>query len=164
MLRQIGLLLLFLVFMASPVLGSGVLEGKSTTDQPIDIRSDRLEANDTKKQMRFIGNVVARQGDLTIYAQEVILFYAEGEGDIDRVEAHRDVRIVQGEKVATGQKGVFFNHEAKIVLTGSPRVNQGEDFISGEQITVFLNEERSEVSGQDGGRVNAVFHPKGQKK
>lgn len=164
MLRQFGFLLLFLVFTASPVLGSGVLEGKSTTDQPIDIRSDRLEANDAKKQMRFIGNVVARQGDLTIYAQELILFYAEGEGDIDRVEAHRDVRIVQGEKVATGQKGVFFNREAKIVLTGSPRVNQGEDFISGEQITVFLNEERSEVSGQDGGRVNAVFHPKGQKK
>ncbi len=164
MLRQVGLLLLFLVFTASPVLGTGVLEGKSTTDQPIDIRSDRLEANDAKKQMRFIGNVVARQGDLTIYAQELILFYAEGEGDIDRVEAHRDVRIVQGEKVATGQKGVFFNREAKIVLTGSPRVNQGEDFISGEQITVFLNEERSEVSGQDGGRVNAVFHPKGQKK
>lgn len=163
MLRQLGLSLLFWTLLVAPVGAAGVLDGKSTTDQPIDIRSDRLEANDAKKQMRFLGNVVARQGDLTIYAQEVTIFYSEGAGDIDRVEALRDVRIVQGEKIATGQKGIFYNNEAKIVLTGSPRVNQGEDFISGEQITVFLNEERSVVSGEDGGRVNAVFHPKGEK-
>ncbi|MHB1398837.1 MAG: lipopolysaccharide transport periplasmic protein LptA [Trichloromonadaceae bacterium] len=163
MLRQLGLLLLFWMLLTAPVGAAAVLDGQASTDQPIDIRSDRLEANDAKKQMRFLGNVVARQGDLTIYAQEITIFYAEGAGDIDRVEALRDVRIVQGEKVATGQKGVFFNREAKIVLTGSPRINQGQDFISGEQITVFLNEERSVVSGQDGGRVNAVFHPKGQK-
>lgn len=163
MLRQLGLSLLFWTLLVAPVGAAGVLDGKSTTDQPIDIRSDRLEANDAKKQMRFLGNVVARQGGLTIYAQEVTIFYSEGAGDIDRVEALRDVRIVQGEKIATGQKGIFYNNEAKIVLTGSPRVNQGEDFISGEQITVFLNEERSVVSGEDGGRVNAVFHPKGEK-
>ena len=162
MLRQLGLLLLFWMLLTAPV-GAAALDGQASTDQPIDIRSDRLEANDAEKQMRFLGNVVARQGDLTIYAQEITIFYSEGAGDIDRVEALRDVRIVQGEKVATGQKGVFFNREAKIVLTGSPRINQGQDFISGEQITVFLNEERSVVSGQDGGRVNAVFHPKGQK-
>lgn len=163
MLRQFAHLLLLCLLLASPASAADVLGGGASSDQPIDIRSDRLEANDAKKQMRFVGNVVAKQGDLTIYAQEVTLYYSEGSGEVDRVEALRDVRIVQGEKVATGQKGVFFNREAKIVLTGSPRVNQGEDFISGEKITVFINEERSEVSGQEGGRVNAVFHPKGEK-
>lgn len=164
MLRQFAHLLLLCLILASPVSAADVLGGGASGDQPIDIRSDRLEANDAKKQMRFVGNVVAKQGDLTIYAQEITLYYSEESGDVDRVEALRDVRIVQGDKVATGGKGVFFNREAKIVLTDSPRVNQGEDFISGEKITVFINEERSEVSGQDGGRVNAVFHPKGEKK
>ena len=163
MLRQYAYLLLLCLLLTGPVSAADLLGSGASSDQPIDIRSDRLEANDAKKQMRFIGNVVAKQGDLTIYAQEITLYYSEGGGDIDRVEALRDVRIVQGEKVATGQKGVFHNREAKIVLTGSPRVNQGQDFISGEQITVFINEERSEVLGQEGGRVNAVFHPKGEK-
>lgn len=163
MLRQLAHLLLLCLLLASPVSAADVLGGGAGSDQPIDIRADRLEASDAKKQMRFLGNVVAKQGDLTIYAQEITLYYSDESGDVDRVEALRDVRIVQGVKVATGQKGVFYNREAKIVLTGSPRVNQGDDFISGEKITVFINEERSEVSGQDGGRVNAVFHPKGEK-
>ncbi len=30
--------------------------------QPIDISSDRLEADDAARRMKFIGNVVARQG------------------------------------------------------------------------------------------------------
>ena len=150
-----------LLMLAVPVLGS-VPAGKGfSSDQPIDIRSDSLEADDAKRQVRFLGNVVARQGDLTIYAQEVAIFYAEGAGEIDRIEAYGDVRIVQGDKVATGRQGVFFNREGKIVLTGSPRLNQGENHITGAEVTVFLNEERSVVRGQEGGRVNAVFHPKG---
>lgn len=164
MLRQIAHLLLLCLLLAAPVSAADVPGSGVGSDQPIDIRSDRLEANEAKKQMRFVGDVVATQGDLTIYAKELTLYYSEESGEVDRVEAIGDVRIVQGEKVATGQKGVFYNREAKIVLTGAPRVNQGEDFISGEKITVFLNEERSEVSGQEGGRVNAVFHPKGEKK
>ncbi len=159
---RIGILFCLLLVLAAPVLATDPIGSGFSADQPIDIRSDRLEANDAKKQVRFLGNVVARQGDLTIYAQEVAIFHAEKAGEIDRVEAYRDVRIVQGDKVATGQKGIFFNREGKIVLTGAPRINQGEDFIAGEEITVFLNEERSVVTGQDGGRVNAVFHPKGK--
>ncbi len=62
-------------------------------------------------------------------------------------------------KVATGDKGIFFRDEARIVLTGSPKVHHGKDFVEGDEIVVLLNEDRSIVRSEGGSRVNAVFHP-----
>jgi lipopolysaccharide export system protein LptA len=112
--------------------------------------------------MKFVGNVVARQGDVTIYAQELTLILAEVDREVERIEAVGDVRIVQGERIATGQQGVFYRGEGRIVLSGSPRVHQGEDFIEGDEITVFLNSEKSIVKSREGTRVNAIFHPRGE--
>ena len=83
-------------------------------------------------------------------------------GEIERIEASGSVRIVQGNRVATGQKASFFNKERKIVLTGSPRVYQGNDFLEGDEIIVLLDEGKSIVKSDQGSRVNAVFHPKGK--
>jgi lipopolysaccharide export system protein LptA len=132
-------------------------------DAPISISAERLEANDSIREVRFVGNVVARQGDLAIYANELVLHYPAESREIDRVEARGDVRIVQGNRVATGQSAAFFNRERKIVLSGSPRVYQGEDFVEGDEITVLLDEEKSIVKSDQGSRVNAVFHPKGER-
>jgi lipopolysaccharide export system protein LptA len=138
--------------------------GKTVSKEPIRITSDRLETDQSARKMEFVGNVVARQGDLTIYARKLDMFYGPDNHEIERVEAHGDVRVVQGDRVATGQQGVFFRKEGKIVLTGSPRVHQGQDYVEGDEITVFLNEERSIVKGGGGSRVNAVFTPKGEGK
>ncbi len=131
-------------------------------DAPVSVTSERLEADDKLHQVRFIGNVVARQGDVVIYAGELVLIYPESGRDIDRIEASGSVRIVQGNRVATGEKASFFNKERKIVLTGSPRVYQGDDFLEGDEIIVLLDEQKSIVKSDHGSRVNAVFHPKGE--
>jgi lipopolysaccharide export system protein LptA len=38
------------------------------SSQPINISADRLEADDVTRQVKFVGNVAARQGDVVIYA------------------------------------------------------------------------------------------------
>jgi lipopolysaccharide export system protein LptA len=138
--------------------------GSYDSSQPINITSDRLEADDAARQVKFLGNVVARQGEVVIYSAVLTLIYSEGSKEIERVEADRDVRIVQGERVATGDKAVFYQADGRIVLTGNARVHEGADFVEGDVITVFLGEEKSVVQGREGSRVNAVFHPKEEPK
>lgn len=128
--------------------------------QPVKISSDRLEADDMAHQVKFLGHVVVRRGDVSLYAKEVTVFYIEGRGDIDRIAAVGEVRIVQGERIATADRALLIQKEGKIVLNGSARLRQGQDLVQGEEVTVFINEERSVVKGQEGGRVNAIFHPK----
>jgi lipopolysaccharide export system protein LptA len=153
---SIALLLALTFFLPA----SGWTQGQAVRE-PIRITADRLEADEGARRMTFLGNVVARQGDVAIYAQELALFTEAESREVERVEALRDVRIVQGDRIATGQKGIFFRMEGRFVLTGSPRIHQGDDFIEGDEITVFLDEERSIVRSGDGTRVNAVFHPRG---
>lgn len=136
------------------------MAGSYDSSLPINVTADRLEADDLARQVKFLGNVVARQGEVAIYAAALTLYYREGSQEIDRVEADGDVRIVQGARVATGDKGVFYHAEGRVVLTGHARVHQGEDFVEGDVITVLLGEEKSIVHGREGSRVNAVFHPK----
>ena len=166
MMRAAIFLTFILLLATTPVLAapadavSNPLTGLYSSDQPIGIVSDRLEADDVSHQVHFVGNVVVRQGNFTLYAQEVTVRYLDGQRDIDQVEAVGGVRILQGNRVATGDRATLFNRDSRIVLSGSAKVHQGQDFIQGDEITVFLNEDRSVVSGPQGTRVNAVIHPK----
>lgn len=132
-------------------------------DAPLEITSKQLEADETAGTVVFIGEVVAVQADVTIYAGRLTVYYRRDDRQVERVVAEEDVRIIQGDKVATGQRAVYLRSKAEIVLTGDPRVNQGQDFVTGDKITVLLNENRSIVDSNNEGRVNAVFHPRSQK-
>jgi len=128
-------------------------------DLPLEVTSDRLEADETAHRVTFYGQVVARQGEVVIYAEILSIFYAGNTREVARIVAENDVRIVQGSRVVTGGRAEYDNQTGIIELTGQPKVHQGKDAVSGDKITVYLNEEKSVISSKDGSRVNALFHP-----
>ena len=129
---------------------------------PIVIKSDELHADTKSKTATFTGKVVAKQDDITIFCDRLVVKYAEHGGQVDKVEAFSNVRIVQENRIGTGQHGTYYSREGKIVLTGNPRVVQGKDMVSGQEITYFVNEEKSVVTGSTKEREMAVIHPKGK--
>lgn len=129
---------------------------------PLVIKSDELQADTKSKTATFSGKVVAKQDDITIYCDRLVVRYAEHGGQVDKVDAFGNVRIVQQNRIGTGQHGTYFSKEGKITLTGNPRVVQGKDMVSGQEITYFVNEEKSLVTGSSKERVTAVIHPKGK--
>lgn len=162
---RLVLLALLLFGCCSPLLAQtppSTLESLAS-DEPIEIVADRLEGDQQLGNAKFFGNVVAKQGDVTIYAEELSIYFQPDNRETEKIVAHTKVRIVQGERVATAEQAVYFSKEGQIVLTGSPEVHQGQDLIQGDEITFFLNEERSIVTGQKGGRVTAVFRSQGSK-
>jgi len=131
---------------------------------PIHVTSDRLEADDEAKTVVFSGNAVATQDDVTIHGDRLTIKYTGEKREIVQLIADGHVRIVQQEKLATGEKAVYYKGEERVVMTGSPKVTEGENFVEGQEITLYLNEKRSVVSGGAGGRVNAVFSPRSEGK
>ena len=138
---------------------SSTLSALGKESLPIKIVSDRLEADDMARKVKFIGHVIVRRGDVTLYAHEVLVTYLQGKGDIEEIIASGEVRIIQNERIATAERATLYQKEAKIVLSGSARLLQGKDSIEGEEITVLINEEKSIIKAQQGGRVQAIFHP-----
>lgn len=164
MMKQRLFSLLFVLLLLIPVYALAAAGKLTPSDEPVAVSADRLEASETSNTLVFIGNAEARQGDITIYADRLTLIYSGQSKEVEKVHADGHVRIVQGQRVATGEHGVFFRLESRVVLTGQPKVSEGENFVEGHEIVLFLDDRSSIVkSGQDG-RVNAVFHPKSEKK
>jgi lipopolysaccharide export system protein LptA len=82
----------------------------------------------------------------------------DGKG-IERVIAGGNVKIQQGLRVASCQKAVFYNLERKVVLTGEPKVLDGENMVSGEEILFDVERNRVEVKGGSVERGKAKIQP-----
>ena len=138
--------------------------GESTRElgsRPIDVTADRVSADSTRNTVAFEGNVVARQGDVTLHADRIQADYSREAGAIDRIEAEGNVRFVQEGREALSPRATLYNLEQRIVLSGGATLRQGQNTVQGETVTVFLRESRSVVTGgKDGGRVRAVINPK----
>jgi lipopolysaccharide export system protein LptA len=131
---------------------------------PVEVSADRLEADDHAQTLVFSGNAVATQNDVTIHGDRLTVKYTGEKREIERVVAEGSVRILQGTRLATGEKAVLYRAEERIVLTGSPKVSDGDSSVQGQEITIYLNDKRSVVTGGAGGRVNAIFTPQTEKK
>jgi len=131
---------------------------RGTSNLPITIKSNDLAADNKGKTAIFTGKVVAKQGDVTIFCDKMTVYYGNAQGDVDKIEADGNVRIVQENRTGVASHAVYESKQGRITLTGgSPKVMQGADTVTGEIITYFIDAERSSVTG---GRVEAVIHPK----
>ena len=130
--------------------------------EPLKIKSDSLRADSEKNMATFEGKVVARQGDLTLYADRLQITYSGAARELSKVEAFGNVRILQGNRQASGAHALYDPKGARIVLDGGPKVVQGDDVITGKIITYYVNEQKSVVTGGPNERVEAVIHPGGK--
>lgn len=66
---------------------------------------------------------------------------------ISKIEATGRVKIEKQDGRATCQRAVYYEEDKKIVLTGEPVAWQKGTRVTGKQITMFLEEDRSLVEG-----------------
>jgi lipopolysaccharide transport protein LptA len=132
------------------------------TSEPVDITSDRVETYSKENLIIFKGNVIARQKDIVIYADSIEAMVMEGGKGIEQVLAIGNVKIQQGLRVASCQRAVFHNLDRKMILTGDPKVSEGDNMVSGEEIIFDLTQNRVEVKGGTGGRGKAKIYPGGE--
>jgi lipopolysaccharide export system protein LptA len=162
-----------------PVSASAQAQKKLKMDksQPIDIQSDRLDAYQEKKVVIFSGNAVATQGDRTIKADRLLIYYKDrpggtekkdikdmgAVGDFERLEAQGHVTITETNRIVTGDHAIFYQDSQKIVMTGNAVMREGKNIIKGGKIIVFLDEDRGVVESSESKRVTATIYPNEKK-
>ncbi|MBS3732429.1 MAG: hypothetical protein KGY42_05950 [Desulfobacterales bacterium] len=117
----------------------------------------------------FIGEVHATQADTTIRSESLKVFYESGadsdmqEGGVNeeairRVTATGSVIINFQDSTAHCEKAVYTAKDGMLVLTGDTARLEGSDsVITGRKITLNRNTGEVVVSGDNDGRVEAVF-------
>ncbi|MBW1997127.1 MAG: lipopolysaccharide transport periplasmic protein LptA [Deltaproteobacteria bacterium] len=142
---------------------------RSTERSSIVIKASSLEIDDNRKVVTFSGNVEAKEPQFTIKCDKLLVYYTEQKGkagtkeaqlDIEKIVAKGNVNIIRDSGGnATAEQALYYHSEEKLVLTGNPVVRQGNDFVEGSKITLFLRENRSVVEGSGNKKVRAVLFP-----
>ena len=177
-----GLLVMFWA-VASPA--DGATPKKQEGEVPLRITAARLEADQTKGIVIFSGQVKAIYGDATLYSDQLRVYFkakpapAKGAapapqeqadksplGDlgaekIDRIVAKGNVRMVQEDRVATGDEAIYYKDRDEVVLTGNPQVWRAENTLKGERIIFNLETKKVLVESSPQRRVEALLYSQG---
>lgn len=172
--RAIVHLTLFLTVFILP-LGAPVQQAdaaESGQPPPISIEADRMVSQENKNSVVFIGKVDARQGTLSIKADEMTVFYAEKKGEtpqkqqnnqpssqVEKLICTGNVKVSQGDWLGVGSRMDYFARERKAVLSGNAKAWQGRNMVSGKSIVYYLDEKRSVAEPDANSRVRAIIHP-----
>jgi lipopolysaccharide export system protein LptA len=128
--------------------------------KPIDIVSDTMEGFDKEKMVIFRGSVVAKQDDLTIFTDIIETYMNEETNEISKAYAKGSVKIVKQDRTATAREAFFDNTKGEIILKGDVVVFQGQDKVTGNVVTYYINEDKVVVEGEPEKRARAVLTPR----
>ncbi len=152
---------------------------------PLHITAARLEADQAKGMVVFSGAVKAVYGDATLYSDQLQVYFktkpeppkgapkppqekAEqsplgdmGAEKIDRIVAKGNVRMVQEDRVATGDQAIYYKDRDEVVLTGNPQLWRAENTLKGERIIFNLATKKVLVESSPQRRVEALLYSQG---
>lgn len=150
--------------------GGPTAADKATATQdkePIRITADKLVTDDKAHSAEFSGNVTAIQGDTTVTAQRLILYYGSpapgqaeaGLNSIERMEASGHVHIRFDNRLAVSEQAVYTTSDRKLVLTGpGSQVTSGQNVVTGSKITFNRNDGSVVIEGDRKNQVEAEIH------
>ncbi|HTZ17082.1 MAG TPA: LptA/OstA family protein [Dissulfurispiraceae bacterium] len=144
---------LVVLFLASCFLlqtSASFAEEKDAKKEPVPtvITSDSLTADNKAKTALFMGSVVAKKGDMTLYADRMLVYYVDsGSGNnIDKIEAEGNVKLTRGDRIVTAGKAIYYaGPEERAVFTESPRAIEGKNVVTGTKMTYYMKDDRSAV-------------------
>jgi lipopolysaccharide export system protein LptA len=152
--------------------------GSDNSGKPIEIVSDRLTVEQNSQIATFLGNVDAVQGDMSLRADELRVYYITDEQrqaggsdqSIRRIEAEGHVLVTTPTETAAGDSGIYDPITRKVVLEGNVVLTRGDNVVRGARLDSDLASGISTVTaapvakgstapGKRNQRVRALFVP-----
>lgn len=131
----------------------GKLERHRKYEEGFMFSAGYMEFNGVISQMSLTKSVIINRNNYTVSAQSAQIFLENFNKKLKYYSLYDDVKLVEKIKTsgtvstrrAYAEKLEAFQNTGKIILTGAPRVEQGDDVIKGYQITLRENVELVEV-------------------
>ncbi len=124
---------------------------------PIVITSRTMKADRTARTVVFKGDVEARE-DFLLCSDELYMNYSKT-NDVQKIDARGHVRIFRDTGIARADKAVYNRQDHILILSGNAVVERCADIVTGDKITLYLDDDSALVEGSENGRVKAVIVP-----
>jgi lipopolysaccharide export system protein LptA len=144
--------------------GPSALRGHDTR-APIDINAARIEVRDRDRQAIFSGDVRVDQGNMTLNAASIRVYYERAGGGnlaITRLDADGGVRLTSPSERASARTGIYDVETRQLTFVGNVVLNRGESVLRGDRLVINLDNGRSTLDGSasasgEGARVTGRF-------
>jgi lipopolysaccharide export system protein LptA len=129
------------------------------SNAPVDVDADRIEVQDRADRAIFSGNVIARQGNMTMNAARLTVAYTNTSGvDVQRMVAEGGVTLRTPSETATGNTAIYDVDRRLVTLVGGVHLTQGQNRVQGGRLVLDLNTHRAVMDGGGStGRVSGRF-------
>lgn len=174
-----GLLIAMLPLLAvAPAIGQRANSSAKghDTNAPVDVGADRIEVEDRANRAILSGNVVARQGNMTLNSARLTVVYANtgtrpagqtatpGQGvQIQRLEASGNVLLRSPTETARSQFAIYDLDRRIVTMIGAVTLDQGANHVQGARLVLDVDTHRAVMDGgaagsqSSGGRVTGHF-------
>jgi lipopolysaccharide export system protein LptA len=126
--------------------GSSLAEtSRANVKGPITVTSESLTADNKAHTALFEKNVLVRTPDMSMTADKMLIFYREDGGEVTKIEATGNVRLIRETRAITAQNAIYYADEDKVVFTGEPKAIDGDNVVTGTKMTYLIREDRSRV-------------------
>lgn len=122
----------------------------SSDGGPVKITAKHLEAQETDdggRRIRFEGDVVVIQQDMTLRANRIDAVYPPDASEPDRLVASGEVVVNQQDREARCDEAVYRRVERRVDCRGNASMQEGEDRVTGRSIAFDLAAEKLVVTG-----------------
>lgn len=132
---------------------------KADTSAPVEVAADTLSVDQSSGQAVFTGHVEIAQGEMRLSAEKVTVDYAgDDRRRIRALLAEGDVLLVSGPDAAQAARASYDVENGIVTLHGEVLVSQGQNVLTGQEMTVDLATGTAQVAG----RVRTILQPSGQ--
>ena len=113
---------------------------------PLEVASETAQWDLAARTVRFEGAVVATRDTLELRCNVLEVRYRDPE-HLENAVATGDVRVIDGERRASGTQAELTVSTGELVLTGDPVIEEGANTMRGDRIALFLDDDRLLCTG-----------------
>lgn len=145
--NKISIMLFFSTALFCLLFVNAFAQEKMPAKEPVIITSQTLTADNRAKTALFEGNVVAKRGDMTLFADKMTVYYSEEKGgsNIRKIDAEGNVKLIKDKRIVTSKFATYFAEEEKVVFTGEPVASEQDNVVKGTKMIFFIKDDRSIV-------------------
>jgi lipopolysaccharide export system protein LptA len=108
------------------------------------VEADKLFLDKSERLAHFTDDVVVRRGDVTVRGPKMDAHY-DASGQVTVLDLRGGVEMQQAERRAVAQNADYDARTRELILTGQPRLYEGDDVLVGERIAVALDSKQVRV-------------------
>lgn len=156
-------IILILILSAPFFMGADTKNKTIKPTSPVKIQANEMRYYGTERKSTFHGNVVAVSDNYTLTSDDVVVFLNK-DMDVSKIQCTGNVNFKSDDIVSISKRADLDHNKKVAVITGDVKVWQGENYLEGEKVFIYYEEERIVVDKGTEKRVTIIFKPENEGK